>query len=477
MSTQPQEFEAFLHFINHPSRSLGDMAHAQNFQAQIRPRWQKLRNQILELRPFATSLAPWPGGKAVAINHPPQRLIPGDPDFGQSIYARRLTANELGQFNQLSWLRHLTVSGKSLHAIYAAGLLVAWSYEQQPKSFGAEAAKALIALSTDAPYIVARMPGFETDLIRMVTTQTKRVFAWSPRAACDKTLRAAALHHAIIAFEGFDAVRETATAALDEALPYAVFQDGGHVSRSGDELLKLLMLLVPLRQAQIAAHQPVPHELHKAIERMYPMLRMLCHGDGGLAHFGGARSHVEVIEVLLATDQNRGEPLRLAPQSRIARLHQGETFLIADCGDPCLTIEVSSGATRLFSSQFEPSPEYAVFPPSLDEADSGSLLHMHAGETCSRDIYLARSGDDLRGEDIVPPESFVRVQFSDDVSVLEVGAREIKFMAADTSLWTLAQRGGVFEQGTEYQRVVRLDPDEPSRVSKISWGLRRLASA
>jgi hypothetical protein len=457
------------------------MAQAQTFQARtlqakLRPRWQKFRNQILEMRPFATSLTPWPGGKAVAINHPPQRLIPGDPDFGQSIYARRLTANELGQFNQLSWLRHLTVSGKSLHAIYAAGLLVAWSYEQQPKSFGAEAAKALISLSTDAPYIAARMPGFEGDLMRMVTTQTKRVFAWSPRTACDKSLRAMALHHAIIAFDGFEPLREIATAALSETLPLAVLADGGHVSRSSDELLKLLMLLVPLRHALITAHQPVPDELHKAIERMFLMLRMLCHGDGGLAHFGGSRSHVEVIEVLLATDQNRGEPLHLAPQSGIARLHQGSALVLADCGDACLPIEVSSGDTRLFSSQFEPSPEFAVFPPSLDESEAGSLLHMHAGETCSRDIYLARSGDDLRGEDIVPPESFVRVQFAEDVSVLEVGAREIKFMAADTSLWSLMQRGGVFEQGTEYQRLVRLDPDEPSRVSKISWGLRRLAT-
>jgi hypothetical protein len=450
------------------------MAHAQIFQAQIRPRWQKFRNQILEMRPFATSLAPWPGGKAVAINHPPQRLIPGDPDFGQSIYARRLTANELGHFNQLTWLRHLTVSGKSLHAIYAAGLLVAWSYEQQPKSHGAEAAKALISLSTDAAHIVTRMPGFEADLLRMVSTQAKRVFAWSPRNPFDKTLRAVALHTATVAYTGFDALRVAATGALSEALPSTVLADGGHASRSGDELLKLLMLLVPLRLALIDAHQPVPDELHKAIERMFPMLRMLCHGDGGLAHFGGGRSHIELIEVLLGTDQNRGEPLRLAPQSGIARLEQGQALVLADCGDPCLPIEISSGETRLFSSQFDPSPDLSVFAPSLDEADAGSLLHMHAGETCSRDIYLARSGDDLRGEDIVPADSFVRVQFAEDVSVLEVGAREIKFMAADTSLWSLAQRGGVFEQGTEYQRVVRLDPDEPSRVSKISWGLRRL---
>jgi hypothetical protein len=457
------------------------MAQAQTFQARtlqakLRPRWQKFRNQILDMRPFATSLTPWPGCIASAINQPPQRLIPGDPDLGQSIYARRMTANELGQFNQLSWLRHLTVSGKSLHAIYAAGLLVAWSYEQQPKSFGAEAAKALIALSTDAPYVAARMPGFEADLMRMTTTQTKRVFAWSPRSSCDKTLRAVALQYAMLAFDGFNALRDATTVALNEALTNTVLADGGHVSRSSDELLKLLMVLVPLRQAQIEAHQPVPEELHKAIERMFPMLRMLCHGDGGLAHFGGARSHTEVIEVLLAADKNRGEPARLAPQSGIARLQQGHGLVLADCGDPCLPIEISSGDCRLFSSQFDPAADIKPLTPSLDEGDAGSLLHMSVGETCSRDIYLARSGDDIRGEDILPPESFVRVQFADVVSVLEVGAREIKFMAGDTSLWVLAQRGGVFEQGTEYQRVVRLDPDDPSRGSKISWGLRRLAT-
>jgi hypothetical protein len=448
----------------------------QTFKAKLRPRWQKFRNHFLDLGPFAMSLASWPGGKAEAIDQPPQRLIPGDPDFGQSIYARRLTASELGQFNQLSWLRHLTVSGKSLHAIYAAGLLVAWSYEQQSKTFGAEAAYALISLSTDAPHLVARMPGFEADLLRIVSTQAKRVFTWAPRNACDKTLRAVALHYAIVAYTGFDALRDPVATALADALPLTVLADGSHVSRSSDELLKLLLLLVPLRLAQINALQSVPEPLHTAIERMFPMLRMLCHGDGGLAHFRGAKSHAQVVDVLLATDRNHGEPFGVAPQSCIARMQEGDALVIADGGDPSLPLEVSCSDVRLFVSQFETTSDLPLFPPSLDRSDAGSLLYLNAGETCSRDLYLARGGDDLRGEDIVPPESFLRVQFAEDVSVLEVGAREIKFMTADTSLWSLVQRGGVFEQGTEYQRVVRLDPDDPSSVSKISWGLRRLAT-
>jgi hypothetical protein len=448
----------------------------QSFKAKLRPRWQKFRNHILDLRPFAMSLASWPGGKAEAIDYPPQRLIPGDPDFGQSIYARRLTASELGQFNQLAWLRHLTVSGKSLHAIYAAGLLVAWSYEQQPKTFGAEAAHALISLSMDAPHLIARMPGFEADLLRIVSTQAKRVFMWSPRHPCDKTLRAVALHYAMVAYSGFETLRDPVAAALADALPLTVLADGGHVSRSSDELLKLLLLLVPLRLAQINALQSVPDPLHKAIERMFPMLRMLCHGDGGLAHFRGARSHVQVVDVLLATDRNHGEPLGVASQSGLARMQEGDALVIADGGDPSLPLEVSCADARLFVSQFEIASDIPLFAPSLDHSEAGSLLYLNAGETCSRDVYLARSGNDVRGEDIVPPDSYLRVQFAEDVSVLEVGANEIKFMTADTSLWSLAQRGGVFEQGTEYQRVVRLDQDDPSRVSKISWGLRRLAA-
>jgi uncharacterized heparinase superfamily protein len=443
---------------------------------QHRPRWQKFRDQILEMRPFATSLSPWPGGAATSINLPPTRLIPGDPDFGHAIYSKRLSANELGQFAQLSWLRHIMASGKSLHAIYAAGLLQSWTLEQQSSSFGAEAARALIALATDAPLIAARIQSFETILLPMATAQAKRVFTWAPRNPIDKTLRGAALLITTIAFNGLQHLQDTASLALDEGLAGTVLPDGGHFSRSSDELLKLLMLLVPLRRALIVANQTVPDGLHQAIERMFPMLRMLCHGDGGLSHFGGARSHIEVNETILRADQNNGAPLQFAPYAAIARLQQSQTLLLADCGDAGLPIEISRSECRFFASQIDTGHTQNAAPADVQNVAGGTMLRMSAGTEVTRDIYLSQSGSNVRGEDAFPPDSHVRIQFADDVSVLEVAAHEIRFMAADTSLWVLAQRGGVFEQGTEYQRVIRLDADDPTRPSRIVWALRQMVA-
>ncbi len=444
--------------------------------AQHRPRWQKFRDQVLEMRPFATSLSPWPGGAATAINQPPTRLIPGDPDFGHAIYSRRLTSNELGQFAQLSWLRHIMASGKSLHAIYAAGLLQSWTLDHQPRSFGAEAAKALIALATDAPLIAARIQSFEPVLLAMATAQAKRVFAWAPRNSIDKTLRGTTLLIATVAFNGLEHLRDPACLALDEGLAGTVLPDGGHVTRSSDELLKLLMLLVPLRRALVEANQTVPDELHQAIERMFPMLRMLCHGDGGLSHFGGVRSHIEVVETLLRADQNNGAPLQFAPHAAIARLQQSQTLLLADCGDAGLPIEISRGPCRFFASQIDTGHAQISVPAEVRDVEGASLLRMNAGSEVTRDIYLSQSGSDVRGEDAFPADSHIRIQFAEDVSVLEVAVHEIRFMATDTSLWVLAQRGGAFEQGTEYQRVIRLDADDPSKPSRITWALRQMVS-
>ncbi len=77
------------------------------------------------------------------------------------------------------------------------------------------------------------------------------------------------------------------THLLATELARQIYPDGGHISRNADTLIRLLLDLLPLRQAYAARAVPPPPELLNAIDRMVPMLRLLRHGDGALALFNG----------------------------------------------------------------------------------------------------------------------------------------------------------------------------------------------
>jgi hypothetical protein len=446
-----------------------------------RPIWNELWNHVRSMRALAGTGRSWPGGEITGMRHPPERLIPGDPDYGHAIYAERKTAADLTQFNQLNWIRHLTASGKTLHAIYAAGLLVTWAHGAQGKTRGSEGAKALMALATDAPAIALRMRSFLDDLLPMATRQAKQVFGWSPLTPEDKVLKGVALLSATVGFTGLHALRESAAQILSEGLDGLVLADGGHVSRQPEDLLKLLLLLVPLRQSMVFAHDMVPAALHGAIERMMPMLRMLCHGDGGLAHVQGAKPNIEAVACVLRTDQTMGEHLDVAPQSGIARIAAARLLLIADSGDAALDIDISYRETRLLSCRSDSGRALATAPALISEVQGGTILQLTANvaadaQSSSRTFLLSHHHDDLRCEEHVLADGYLQFAFADDVSVLDVGLTEIRFMAGDKSLWTIKQRGGVFEQGAEFQRAVRLEPDDPSKPSLINWALRKFSA-
>ena len=76
--------------------------------------------------------------------------------------------------------------------------------------------------------------------------------------------------------------------------------DGGHVSRNPTAHIAGLRQLVDVRSALLAASEEVPLDVVSAIDRAGPFLRMLRHGDGGLALFNGAEEEQGwLIDMLL----------------------------------------------------------------------------------------------------------------------------------------------------------------------------------
>ena len=147
---------------------------------------------------------------------------------------------------------------------------------------------------------------------------------------------------------------------LEGEIARQILPDGGHISRSPEDLLHAYRLTTMVMDALTAIAHEVPLELRSARDRMAPMIRFFRHGDGGLALFnGGQESDTRMIAGLLARDEVRGQPFAFAPHSAYQRIAAGRTLFVMDCGAPppggfsvnahasCLAFELSAGTHRI----------------------------------------------------------------------------------------------------------------------------------
>src|SRR6185312_439993 len=72
-------------------------------------------------------------------------------------------------------------------------------------------------------------------------------------------------------------------ARLEAEIARQILPDGGHVSRSPEELLHAYRYLMMVKDGLASANEEPPHGLRNALDRMAPMLRFFRHGDGALA--------------------------------------------------------------------------------------------------------------------------------------------------------------------------------------------------
>jgi uncharacterized heparinase superfamily protein len=236
-----------------------------------------------------------------------------------------------------------------------------------------------------------------------------------------------------------------------------VLPDGGHIERSPAAHLEALKNLIEVRALlHVSATAETPAAIGAAIERLSLALRTLRNGDGGLALFNGTRDeHATVVEQVL-TQAGRGSraPASL-PDVGFHRLNTGRTVLIVDAGPPpspgmdrlahagTLSFELSIGRERLIvncgaapvgnlawadaarttaahstlviadtsSAEFKPQgtgrrPEQVTVDRNeangahwLEASHDGWLKPF--GAIHRRRLYLAESGCDIRGEDVI----------------------------------------------------------------------------
>ncbi|MBV8915698.1 MAG: heparinase II/III family protein [Acetobacteraceae bacterium] len=243
---------------------------------------------------------------------------------------------------------------------------------------------------------------------------------------------------------------------LPQEIARQLLPDGCHAERSPAAQLSALQDLTEVRGLLQAAQAQPPAALTAAIERMAPALRALRHGDGGLVLFNGAKEDNPVLIDLVLTQAGRGgrAPAGLA-EGGFHRLQAGRSVLVIDCGAPppagidrlahagTLSMELSVGRERLIvncggmpvadaawrdavrstaahstliiadtnSSELKPRglgrhPE--VVDVQRQEANGAHRLEATHdgyrrlnGALHRRCLYMAESGEDVRGEDAV----------------------------------------------------------------------------
>jgi uncharacterized heparinase superfamily protein len=243
---------------------------------------------------------------------------------------------------------------------------------------------------------------------------------------------------------------------LPQEIARQVLPDGCHAERSPAAQLSALQDLIEIRALLQAAQAQPPAALANAIERMAPALRAMRHGDGGLALFNGSKEDQSTLIELVLTQAGRNVrgPANLA-DGGFQRLQAGRTVMLVDCGRPpppgvdrlahagTLSLEVSIGRERLIvncgaapaagklwldaarataahstlviadtnSSELKPTglgrqPEQVE--AQRQEANGSHWLEASHdgyrkpfGALHRRRLYLAESGEDIRGEDAV----------------------------------------------------------------------------
>ncbi len=444
-------------------------------------------------------------------------------------------AEWVAALHNLSWLRHFVASGQELHRIVARTLVLKWGGQRRHFRTPAINFQALLALSCAAHFLVGTPPSsFEKPFYALVEGLIRRALEAHVAAPDDLLLQALALQYASLAFRGPASLRDHANARFCAAIDHLILPDGGHVSRNPQKLLEILLVLIPLKNAMVAQREAVPHPLSAAIERMFPMLRMLSHGDRGLGNFQGAgAAEMGSLKAALDQDASAGKPLLKAPYSGYCRLSHRSGLLLMDTGVPreCnspLAIEFSDGPHRIFSNCGMPHDAAAAWRkaaadiaahntvevvsfvgetqsrPDADVVNSPSGSLINATNSISngvnrtnhhRNVFLSQDGDDLRGEDLVIPsgpktssigpyEFTIRFHLHPDVKATLTRKRAgIVIMLPNQTAWQFISRGGfltledsVFLGGNsgprKTQQIVIRGSTESA--APVNWALRRV---
>ncbi len=470
-----------------------------------------------------------------------------------------------------SWLGDLSAAGSELSRVQARCLISDWmTCDKRRHGPGWEVpivSQRLISWLNQAPFYLTGANGdFHSRLMASIGRQARYLAAAMAQHSSTWAglCGAIAYNYAVVCTDGLERQLARAAETLSRALHSQILPDGGHISRNPAHVIDLLEMLLPLKHCFVERDLEPPDGLITTIDRLFPLLRLFLHGDGGLAFFNGAsETRRRLIATLLAEDVERAKSLNCARQSGYTRLAQGKTVIIADTGTArsarasdsahagALAFEMSHGTQRiivncghaaqgpdewrvatrataahsalviserssarvfdgpltdtLFGGPLTFGPASVTSQLQMSQA-GGFLSAAHDGYlkpfglTHHREIYLASSGTDIRGEDrLVNPAGEgsgkragshpFAIHFHLHPSVkatLSKDSNSVLLMLPDKSGWRFSARGALI---TLDESVYFVDRDVPhrtvqivlfaetSRTPMVQWALKMIEKA
>jgi uncharacterized heparinase superfamily protein len=494
---------------------------------------------------------PWPGDAARGA-----RLLKGELEVGGGLRALRPGgwSDPAGSpllraaAHSFTWLRDLRALGTDAARLRARALVSDWiatgsgdAMAQRPDVAGGRIAAWLGHYDF---FFAAADDLFRQRLMSRLVSDARSLSAALPAEELDARALTAlkGLIAAAVALPEHAAFLTRALRFLPQEIARQVLPDGCHAERSPAAQLAALQDLTDIRNLLQGAQAQAPAALPSAIERMAPALRLLRHGDGGLALFNGSKEESSALIELVLTQAGRGgRGPSVLSDGGFHRLAAGRTALIIDCGAPpplgidryahagTLSMELSVGRDRMIVN----CGAFPAGPPEWRDASRATAAHSTLiiadvnsaelkpdglgrrpvevevqrqeangahwlevshdgwkkpfGAVHRRRLYMAESGEDIRGEDVVEaptpqpftlrfhihPSVHVNLQQDGEAVLLRLpsgGGWRLRAEGARMSLEESIYLGGPEPRRTE-QVVLTGYPDDPQHVK---WAISKV---
>jgi uncharacterized heparinase superfamily protein len=494
---------------------------------------------------------PWPGEPArgarllrgeLALGGAVRVMKPGS--WGDTTGSPLLRAHAHG----FSWLRDLRALGTDAARMRARALVGDWitTNPSEPLVHRPDVAGARIAawLGHYDFFASSADDAFRQRLMARLVGDARALAAVLPAEELDARALTAlkGLIAAAVALPDHAGFLTRALRFLPQEIGRQMLPDGCHAERSPAAQLAALQDLTEIRALLQAAQAQPPPALGAAIERMGPALRAMRHGDGGLALFNGSKEDgASLIDLALTQAGRGGRAPHALGDGGFQRLQAGRSVLIVDCGAPAapgldrfahagtLSMEFSVGRDRMIVNcgaapaagpEWRDAARSTAAHSTLTIADTSSseiredglgrrpekveaqrqeangahwLEASHDGyrkpfgALHRRRLYMAESGEDIRGEDAVEaahgqnfavrfhlhPAVTASVQQDGEAVLLRLqngGGWRLRADGARLTLEESVYLGGAEPRRTE-QVVLWGDPEGPQQVK---WAITKV---
>jgi uncharacterized heparinase superfamily protein len=259
-----------------------------------------------------------------------------------------------------------------------------------------------------------------------------------------------------------------ALSRLEAETTAQILPDGGHVTRSPENLLVALIQLQTLEDALARSGRPVPDWMSRCVPRMGAMLAFFRMGDGGLCPFNdSSESRPAAVEAALSRLPAQPRQFMFAPKSGFQKIEKGTMCLFLDCGEApprpfgdyaragALSFELADGPGRLVTSCGHSAEVNVDWQAAVRGTSAHSTLVLGG-----RDSGRFVANDETRLRALIGPEGIAAKRLEES-SEIWLDAQHAGYKAA----FGLLHRRRVFVSGTG-QRIT----GEDALVRPISQG-------